>query len=61
MTYVFYLEKYNSYIIEDLEHNPLLVIFGASMAATLLIGPYFFYRPVNTMSYTEMLEVWLIM
>jgi len=60
MTYMFYLDKCNSYIIEDLEHNPLLVMFGASMSATLLIGPYFFYRPVNTMSYVEMLEVWLI-
>jgi hypothetical protein len=57
MTYVFYFDKYNSYIIEDLEHNPLLVMFGASMAATYLIGPYFFYRHVNTMSYAEMLEV----
>jgi hypothetical protein len=61
MMYVFYLDKYNSYTIEDLEHNPLLVILGAGMAVTLLIGPYFFYRPVNTMSYAEMLEVWLIM
>jgi hypothetical protein len=48
-------------ISEDLEHNPLLVMLGAGMAATVLIGPYFFYRPVNTTSYAEMLEVWLIM
>jgi hypothetical protein len=61
MTYVFYLNKYNSYIIEDLEHKPLLVTLGAGMAATHLTGPYFFYRPVNTTSYAEMLEVWLIM
>jgi hypothetical protein len=59
--YVFYLDKYNSYIIEHLKHNPLLVMLGAGMAATLLIGPYFFYRPFNTMSYAEMLEIWLIM
>jgi len=61
MTYVFYLDKYNTYVTEDLGHNPLLVMFGSGMAATLLIGPYFFYRPVTTMSYAEMLEVWLIM
>jgi len=61
MTYVFYLDKYNSYITEGLEHNPLLVMLRAGMAATLLIGPYVFYRPVNTTSYAKMLEVWLIM
>ena len=49
MTYVFYLDKYNSHIIEDLEHNPLLVMLGAGMAATILIGPCFFYRAVNTL------------
>jgi hypothetical protein len=59
--YVFYLDKYNSYVIEDLEHNPLLVMLRAGMAATLLICPYFFYRPINTMSYAEMLEICLIM
>ena len=61
MTCVFYSNKYNSYIVVHLEHNPLLEMLGAGMAATLLIGPYFSYRPVNTTSYAEMLEVWLIM
>jgi hypothetical protein len=52
--------KENLHFMVKLEHNPPHVILWAGMTAVHLICSYFFDGPVNTASYAEMLEIWLI-
>jgi hypothetical protein len=45
---------------QEMEHYSPHVMIWAGMTSDYLIGPYFFDGPVNAVSYSAMLETWLI-
>ena len=57
---VVFWSKENPNLTQELEHNPPHVMIWAGMTSGNLIGPYFFDGPVNAVSYSAVLETWLI-